>query len=88
MQSLTIEAVRLASAQGFRAALAQFDTELVETESGGYQVKVALTGSDRAIVMVLRTLEDYVTQRADSPAKLRYAGRSYMMEPRAAPEAI
>jgi hypothetical protein len=82
MRSLTIEAVSADSAQGFRSALSEFETELVETEDGRYLVKVALTGSDRAIVLVLHALEDYLTRRGDGPAKLRLEGTEYTMRPR------
>ena len=82
MRSLTIEAMTAESAQGFRSALSEFETELTETNDGRYLVKVALTRSDRAIVLVLHALEDYLTHRVGGPAKLRLEGNEYTMRPR------
>ena len=79
MQTLIIEAVSEESAQGFLTALSEFETELVETGNGRYQVWVELVGNDRALVRLLRTLEDYVTARGDGPARLKLEGKSYMM---------
>lgn len=84
MQPLVIEAVDLELAEDFRAALSDFETKLVQTESGGYQVRVVLAGSDRAIVKALRALGDYVTERAKGSAKLRLDGRAYTMSPQPA----
>lgn len=81
MQSLIIEAVSRESARGFMAALAEFETELVEAESGRCQVRVALVGSDRVIVSALRALEDYITARGDGAAKVVLDGKTYTMQP-------
>jgi hypothetical protein len=81
MQSLTIEARSLESAREFCAALSEFDAELAETGNGGYQVKVAFAAGNRAILRVLRALEDHVTERADGPAKLDLDGRGYTIHP-------
>jgi hypothetical protein len=84
VQLLTIDAVSLDSAEGFLAALAAFGPELVEAD-GRYKVKVALAGSDRAIVQVLRALEDHVTERGAGPAKVQVDEHSYTLHPQDKP---
>jgi hypothetical protein len=80
MQLLTIDAASRESANGFLMALAAFEPKLVEAE-GRYQVKVALSGSDRDILRVLRALEDHVTERGGGPAKVQFDEHSYTLHP-------
>jgi hypothetical protein len=79
MDSLVLHAVSRESARGFCAALAEFGATLVEAE-GRYQVAIPLSG-DREIIAVLNSLEKYVTQRGDGPARLELGGRNYTLLP-------
>lgn len=79
METLTIRAASLDSARGFRAALQNFQVELVEAPPGTFLVKVAFSGSNREIVAVLRALEDCVSQRSDGPAVVGLNGRTYTL---------
>ncbi len=71
----------LESAQGFRDALSEFNTELVETAGGRYHVEVTLGGSDRTILAALKALETYVSERGDGPAKVAIDGHKYTLHP-------
>jgi hypothetical protein len=79
MRTLKIEAVSLASARDLCDALSGFQVELVATESGSYEVKVALGMSDRDTARVLGAIEDYITKRGTDPARLEIDGHSYAM---------
>jgi hypothetical protein len=81
VQTLTISAVSLESAQGFRDAMSEFMTELIETGNGRYHVKVTLAGNERSILAALRTLENYVIERGNGPVSLELEGHKYRMEP-------
>jgi hypothetical protein len=79
MQKLTIDASTNEVAQGLFSALADFWPEIVEQPIGGYQVVVALRGSDAQITELLAALERHVTERGNGPAKIRLDGRSYTL---------
>lgn len=81
MQTLTIKAKTLESAHGFLTGLAGFRAELQEAEDGSYLVQIALGRSDREIIAVLNAIEEYVTNRAEGPAEVGLAGRSYTLHP-------
>ena len=85
MQTLTINAVTLESAEGFIAGLAGFDASLVETTDGGYLVEISLGHGDREIVAVLNALADHVKHREQRPVEVDLAGRTYELHPSAAP---
>jgi hypothetical protein len=88
MQNLTIEAVTPDTALALREALSGFHVELRVTEDGRSYVDVALGQSDREIVEVLNAIEDYVTHRGASPARIALNGRKYVLHAVAAsPEA-
>jgi hypothetical protein len=80
MQTLTIKARTLQSAQGFVAGLASFNAELREAD-GSYFVEIVLGGPDCEIIAVLNALEDYVTNRSQEPAEVGLAGRTYELHP-------
>ena len=79
MESIVIHAVSLESAQGFCAALESFDTRLVESPDGRYEVEIPLHGR-KEILIALGALEDYVTQRGD-PARLKLGEKQYTLHP-------
>jgi hypothetical protein len=81
MESLTIRVASRESAEGYCGRLCGFGAQLIEVESGRYEVRVPLMGSDRQIVAVLTALEVYVTERDDGPARVELNGRDYMMQP-------
>ena len=83
MDRLTIHALTLQSARGMLGALSDFHVELLETASG---CKVVVTlgwdgKEDGEIVAVLNALEEYVSERAGSPARMELNGHSYVMHP-------
>jgi hypothetical protein len=80
MQSLTIHAATAYSARAIVAALSEFDSEFAAA-NGEYEVTVTLRGGDREIVDILNALELYVTERANGPAHIDFAGREYTMHP-------
>ena len=90
METLTIRAASPESARGFCAALADFETELIEDEIGTILVTVTFNGSNREIVAVLRALEEHVAHRGDGPAVVGLGGQTYTLHPtdRPEPEAI
>jgi hypothetical protein len=81
MQTLTISAVTLESAKGFRYGLAGFQAELVEGQDGSYLVEIALGKGDCEIIAVLNALAEYVTHRGQGPAEVGLAGRTYKLHP-------
>ena len=81
MQTLTITAISLESAQGFIGALSNFNTELIQTGGGSYQVQIALGRGDREVVAVLLALENYVTSRGEGPTEVGLYGRTYKLHP-------
>jgi hypothetical protein len=93
MQRLTVDASTNEVAQGVYSALAGFWPEIVERPDGGYEVVVALGGSDTQIIEVLSALERHVTERGNGPAKIDLEGRSYTLhaqpeQPHAAGELV
>lgn len=64
MQHLTIQAATRLSAQDLYSALSEFKTNLVTDEEGRYLVSVEL-GSDRNLVEVLATIQEFVDSGAD-----------------------
>lgn len=83
MQTLSIRAVTLESAQGFIRGLAGFNATLVESVDG-YLVEIALGHGDCEIVSVLNALADYVKRREQCPVAVDLAGRTYELHPGAA----
>ena len=81
VQTLTITALNLESAQGFLRGLASFDAELTADEDDTYRVQIKLGHGDREIISVLNALEAYVTRRREGPAVVGLAGRSYTLHP-------
>ena len=81
MQTLTIKAVSLESAQGFLDGLAGFPAQLREDEPGVYTVEVTMGSTNQEIVQVLNALENYVTHRGEGPAEVGILGRSYKLHP-------
>ena len=79
MQKLTVDASTHEVAQGLFSALTGFRAEIVERPDGGYQVVVALRGSDAQITELLSALERHVTERGNGPAKISLHGRSYTL---------
>jgi hypothetical protein len=86
METLTIRAASEESARGFCVALADFQTELVEAETGTFLVTVTFTGSHREMVGVLRALEEHVADRGDGPAVVGLGGQTYTLHPTDRPE--
>jgi hypothetical protein len=86
METLTIRAASQKSARGFCAALADFQTELIETETGTFLVTVTFSGSNREMVAVLRALEEHVAHRGDGPAVVGLGGQTYTLHPTDRPE--
>jgi len=81
MESFDIHAVSRESAEGFCAALKEFDAKLVETDEGRYLVEIPLTGGDtKKIIAALNALEAYVTQRGHGPARVELGGRRYLVD--------
>ena len=81
MRTLTIEAVSLTSARDLCDALSVsgFLVEPALAETGSYEVRVALGGSDRDTVRVLNAIHEYVTNRGDGPTRIELDGHSYAM---------
>jgi hypothetical protein len=88
VQTLTIKAKSLESAQGFVTGLASFNAELRATDDGSYLVEIPLGGPDREIIAVLNALEDYVTNRSQERIEVALAGRTYELHPAGRPRAI
>ena len=80
MQSFTVHAATAYSARAIAAALSQFDSESTSVD-GHYEVTVRLGDEDREVVDVLSALELYVTERANGPAHIDFAGREYTLHP-------
>jgi hypothetical protein len=80
MDGFVIHALSLESAEGFRSALAGFQTKLTQSDGGRYQVEIALDGH-REIFAVLSALEKHVTERDDGPARLELDGHRYILPP-------
>ena len=80
MDGLVIHARSLESAEGFRSGLADFQTKLIRSDDGRYQVEVVLD-SDREVAAVLGALVKYVTERGDGPARLELDGSRYTLPP-------
>ena len=81
METLTIRAASLDSAQNFCAALADFRAELIEAEPGDFLVTINFSGSNREILAVLRALEECVSRRSDGPAVVGVSGQTYTLHP-------
>lgn len=81
MQTLTIKAVSLESAEGFMSGLAGFHAELLGSDDASYVVQITVEGGDREIIALLNALEDYVTHRGDGPAEVGLRGRTYKLHP-------
>ena len=79
METLTIRAASLDSAQNFCATLADFRAELTEAEPGAFLVTVTFNGSNQEIVSVLRALEECVSQRCDGPAVVGLGDQTYTL---------
>jgi hypothetical protein len=86
METLTIKAASEESARGFCAALADFQSELVEVETGTFLVTVTFNGSNREMVAVLRALEEHVAHRGDGPAVVGVGDQTYTLHPTDRPE--
>ncbi len=80
MQTLTIKARSLESADALFVALSKFHPEMINGENGSHSVTIAL-GSDSDIVAALSAIEQHVTDRGDGPARLELDGHTYMMQP-------
>ena len=78
MQTLTVEAKSLKSAQGIEAALLGFERKLI-ADDGRYAIHVTLPAGDRGIVAVLNALADYVSERGTT-ARINLDGQSYTLE--------
>jgi hypothetical protein len=79
MRAITIEANSLGSARGLYNTLAEFHPELIGSEEEGYRVTVEVGGSDRQIVSILDSLQEYVAERAGGPARLELDGYRYTL---------
>jgi hypothetical protein len=84
METLTIRAATQESARDFCAALADFQTELSEDETGTL-VTVSFRGSNREIVAVLRALEECVSRRGEGSAVVGLGGEIYTLHPTDSP---
>lgn len=85
MEKLTIKAASPESARQFCAALADFQTELEDTETGPL-VTVTIGGTKREMLAVLRALEDCVSQRAEGAAVVGLGDQTYTLHPTDRPE--
>jgi hypothetical protein len=81
MQTLTIEAASLESAQGLHYALMGFEPELIEA-GNVYRVKLTLGRGDRATVEALNAIERHVIHRGDAHARIEMNGMNYTLHPR------
>lgn len=81
MEQLTIAAASRESAHELYAALERFHAELVESDEGD-RIVVTFGGGDREIVDLLNAIEDYVTDRGKSPARIKLNDRDYTVHPR------
>jgi hypothetical protein len=80
METLTIRAANQESAREFCAALADFETELEQADTGTTLVRVTFKGSNREIIAVLRALEECVSRRGD-PAVVGLGSETYTLHP-------
>ena len=81
MQALTIDTRSLESARGLYDALSEFHPEITGSDETGYCVSVELRSADREVLAILDALQAYVSARANGPARIEFAGRSYAMHP-------
>jgi hypothetical protein len=81
MQTLTIEATSLESAQGFYEALAGFNVELIQGEGGVYRVELTLGNGDKDTLAALNAIERHVSARNDGPALIEIGGTNYTLDP-------
>lgn len=81
MESFVIHAASRKSAEGFRSALSEFHAELVEGKNGRCQVEVTVGRSNKTILAALSALEEYVSTRAQGPARLDLDGHPYTLHP-------
>jgi len=79
VQTLTVEARSLKSAQGIELALVGFERKLV-ADDAHYVIHVILPAGDRGIVAVLNALADYVSERGTT-ARINLDGQSTMEAP-------
>ena len=79
MQSLTVHTASPATGRAVLAALSTFRTELLEARDGHCEIAVLLGRGDSEVVAVISALEQYVTERADGPARVDFNGRTYVM---------
>lgn len=85
MERLTIKAASQESARQFCAALADFETELEDTDSGPL-VTITIGGTQREILAVLRALEECVSQRGEGAAVVGLGDQTYTLHPTDLPE--
>lgn len=79
MQSLTIHAASPSTGRAILTALSAFETEMLQDGDGHCEVAVRLGRDDSEVVAVLNALEQYVTERANGPARVDFNGRRYVM---------
>lgn len=85
MERLTIKAASKESARQFCTALADFQTELEDTETGTV-VTVTIGGTNQEMLAVLRALEECVSQRAEGPAVVGLGDQIYTLHPTDRPQ--
>jgi hypothetical protein len=87
LETLTIHAAGAESAREMLAALSGFQAELVQVADGD-AVAIALGGNDGEVVAVLNAIQQYVTERADGPARLDFDGHCYLMHREPEPDGL
>jgi hypothetical protein len=85
MEKLTIKAASQESAQQFCAALADFQCDIEDSETGPL-VTVTLDGTKREMLAVLRALEECVSQRAEGAAVVELGDQTYTLHATDRPE--
>jgi hypothetical protein len=60
-----------------------FHPEFDGNEEDGYSIEVELGSVDRQVIAVLDTLEAFVNERSDGPARVVLDGRNYTVHPQA-----
>jgi hypothetical protein len=87
LETLTIHAAGAESAREMLAALSGFQAELMAAADGD-AVVIALGRGDGEVVAVLNAIQHYVNERADGPARVDFAGHSYVMHREPEPDGL
>ena len=82
IEAITVEPATRDSAQTLHAELSRFQTDLIETDDGGQQVRIEIGRSNRELIGVLNAIDEYFSRRSERPpVRILFGGRSYRLFP-------